>query len=100
MPKLKIEGSFVALVTPFNNDGSVDFEGFRTLIKFHQANGTKALLFMGSTGEVSMLSPDERKKVIIETAKMKTGDMHFFYGCTGNNTATTIDYLKIGRAHV
>ena len=99
MTKMKIEGSFVALITPFNQDGSVDFEGFRTLIRFHEDNGTSALLFMGSTGEVSMLSPQERQQVIVETAKMKTGKSQFFYGCTGNNTATTIDYLKFAHAN-
>ena len=55
MPHIKPEGSFVALITPFNNDGSVDIEGFRTLLDFHQENGTRAVLIMGSTGEVSML---------------------------------------------
>ena len=99
MRKMKIEGSFVALITPFNKDGSVDFEGFRTLIKFHEDNGTSAMLFMGSTGEVSMLSPQERQQVIVETAKMKTGKAKFFYGCTGNNTATTVDYLKFAHAN-
>lgn len=95
----KIHGSFVALITPFNADGSVDFEGFRTLLKFHEDNGTSAVLIMGSTGEVSMLSQQERQQIIVETAKMKTGKMQFFYGCTGNNTATTIDYLKFARAN-
>ena len=99
MSKMKIEGSFVALITPFNKDGSIDFEGFRTLLKWHEENGTSAVLFMGSTGEVSMLSQKERQQVIVETAKMKTGKMHFFYGCTGNNTETTIDYLKFARAN-
>lgn len=94
MAKMKIEGSFVALITPFNADGSVDFEGFRTLLKFHEDNGTSAVLIMGSTGEVSMLSQQERQQIIVETAKMKNGKMKFFYGCTGSNTATTIDYLK------
>ncbi|GAD20654.1 4-hydroxy-tetrahydrodipicolinate synthase [Acidovorax sp. MR-S7] len=99
MSKMKIEGSFVALITPFNKDGSVDFEGFRTLIRFHEDNGTSAILFMGSTGEVSMLSSQERQQVIVETAKMKTGKSQFFYGCTGNNTAATIEYLKFARAN-
>ncbi|MDP6391125.1 MAG: dihydrodipicolinate synthase family protein, partial [Alphaproteobacteria bacterium] len=62
MTKPRIEGSFVALITPFNKDGSVDYEGFRTLLDFHAENGTSAVLIMGSTGEVSMLSPDERRK--------------------------------------
>jgi 4-hydroxy-tetrahydrodipicolinate synthase len=99
MSKMKIEGSFVALITPFNKDGGIDFEGFRTLVKWHQQHGTSALLFMGSTGEVSMLSQQERHQVIIETAKMKTDNMKFFYGCTGNNTQTTMDYLKFARAN-
>ena len=99
MSKMKIEGSFVALITPFNKDGSVDFEGFRTLLQFHEQHGTSAVLIMGSTGEVSMLSQKEREQIIVETAKMKTGNMKFFYGCTGNNTATTIDYLKFARTN-
>lgn len=99
MAKMKIEGSFVALITPFNQDGSVDFEGFRTLLKFHEDNGTAAVLIMGSTGEVSMLSQQERQQIIAETAKMKNGKMKFFYGCTGNNTATTIDYLRFAHAN-
>ena len=99
MSKMKIEGSFVALITPFNQDGSVDFEGFRTLLQWQESQGTSAVLMMGSTGEVSMLSQAERHKIIAETAKMKTGKMKFFYGCTGNNTETTIDYLRFANAN-
>lgn len=99
MAKLKIEGSFVALITPFNKDGSVDYEGFRTLLKFQEDNGTSAVLIMGSTGEVSMLSQAEREEIIAKTAKMKTGNMKLFYGCTGNNTQATIDYLKFANAN-
>ncbi|GGX13069.1 4-hydroxy-tetrahydrodipicolinate synthase [Pigmentiphaga litoralis] len=99
MSKMKIEGSFVALITPFNQDGSVDFEGFRTLLQWQESQGTSAVLMMGSTGEVSMLSQAERHQIITETAKMKTGKMKFFYGCTGNNTETTIDYLRFANAN-
>lgn len=99
MSKMKIEGSFVALITPFNKDGSTDFGAFRSLLKFQEDNGTRAVLIMGSTGEVSMLSQKERETIIAETARMKTGKMKFFYGCTGNNTQTTIDYLRFARAN-
>jgi 4-hydroxy-tetrahydrodipicolinate synthase len=68
----KLTGSFVALITPFNKDGSVDYAAFRSLLKFHQDNGTSAILIMGSTGESSMLSQEEKKQIIVETAKMKT----------------------------
>nr|WP_265298963.1 dihydrodipicolinate synthase family protein [Verminephrobacter eiseniae] len=99
MSKMKVEGSFVALITPFNQDGTTDFGAFRTLLKFQENHGTGAVLIMGSTGEVSMLSQQERQAIIVETAKMKTGRMKFFYGCTGNNTETTKDYLRFAKAN-
>ncbi|MGG5807966.1 dihydrodipicolinate synthase family protein [Falsiroseomonas sp. CW058] len=94
MAKMRIEGSFVALITPFNADGSVDFGTFRTLLDWHAANGTSAVLMMGSTGEVSMLTPDERRAIVERTAAMKDGRMKFFYGCTGPSTDATIAYLR------
>jgi 4-hydroxy-tetrahydrodipicolinate synthase len=90
-------GSFVALITPFNKDGSVDFAAFATLLEFQQAHGTSAVLIMGSTGETSMLSPEERKKIVVETAKMKTPRMPIFFGCTGNNTETTIANVRFAK---
>lgn len=93
----RITGSFVALITPFDRSGAVDFGAFRDLLRFHEEHGTAAVLIMGSTGEVSMLSPDERKQIIVETARMKTAKMPVFYGCTGNNTETSIDYVRFAR---
>jgi 4-hydroxy-tetrahydrodipicolinate synthase len=98
MSKMRIEGSFVALITPFNTDGTVDFGAFRTLLDWHAANGTSAVLIMGSTGEVSMLTPEERREIVERTAAMKAkgtaSRMKFFYGCTGPSTAATIKYLQ------
>lgn len=98
MAHIKPKGSFVALVTPMNGDGSIDFEGFRTLLNWHAENGTEAVLIMGSTGEVSMLSADERRAIISQTAKMKPGSMLMYFGCTGNNTETTIEYVRYAKA--
>src|SRR6476659_8548029 len=92
-----LTGSFVALITPFNRDGSVDFAAFRTLLKFQEDHGTSAVLIMGSTGETSMLSPEEKKKIIVECAKMKTPGMPIFFGCTGNNTETTIANVRFAK---
>ena len=97
MSNKKLTGSFVALITPFNKDGSVDFAAFRSLLKFHEDHGTSAILIMGSTGESSMLSPEEKKQIIVETAKMKTGRMPIFFGCTGNNTDSTIASVKFAK---
>jgi 4-hydroxy-tetrahydrodipicolinate synthase len=97
MSSKKLTGSFVALITPFNRDGSVDFAAFRSLLKFHQDFGTSAILIMGSTGESSMLSQQEKQEIIVETAKMKTAAMPIFFGCTGNNTDTTIANVRFAR---
>src|SRR5438309_8663036 len=97
MPTKMLTGSFVALITPFNKDGSVDFGAFRSLLKFHAEHGTSAVLIMGSTGETSMLAPEEKKQIIVETAKMKTPGMPIFFGCTGNNTETTIANVRFAK---
>ncbi|MEM8854912.1 MAG: dihydrodipicolinate synthase family protein [Pseudomonadota bacterium] len=97
MPHSQPKGSFVALITPMNADGSVDYEGFRTLIDWHAQNGTSALLIMGSTGEVSMLSPDERREIVRRTVAMRRPGMTMWYGSTGNNTDTTIDYVRFAK---
>lgn len=81
-----------------NRDGTIDYKGFGTLLSWHEENGTEAVLIMGSTGEVSMLSPEERREIISRTAQMKTGKMLFYYGCTGNNTQSTIDYVRYTKA--
>jgi 4-hydroxy-tetrahydrodipicolinate synthase len=97
MLKKPLTGSFVALITPFNKDGSVDFAAFRTLLKFQEEQGTSAVLIMGSTGETSMLAPEEKKQIIVETAKMKSPRMPLFYGCTGNNTEATIATVRFAK---
>ena len=98
MVKLRIEGSFVASITPFNEDGSIDFGAFRTLIDFQKRHGTVAMLFMGSTGEPSLLSPEEKKRIVVETTKLRPAGMHFFFGCTGNTTEQVIDNVRFAKA--
>jgi 4-hydroxy-tetrahydrodipicolinate synthase len=94
MSKIILKGSFVALLTPFKNDGTVDIEGFRRLVEFQARNGTSALLIMGSTGEVSLLSRQERQQIVSETVKFRKAGMPLFYGCTGNNTRETIRMVE------
>jgi 4-hydroxy-tetrahydrodipicolinate synthase len=99
MSRRMLTGSFVALITPFNKDGSVDFGAFQALLKFQEEHGTSAVLIMGSTGETSMLSPEEKKQIIVETAKVKTPRMPIFFGCTGNNTESTIANVRFAAAN-
>jgi len=99
VPKLRIEGSFVALITPFDGDGRPDFGAFGALLELQREHGTRAVLIMGSTGEVSMLSQAEREEIIVRTAAMRTDDLPLFYGCTGNNTRSTIELVRFAQAH-
>ena len=55
----KLTGSIVALVTPFHEDGSVDFARLRELCDWHIANGTDAILALGTTGETASTSLEE-----------------------------------------
>lgn len=97
MSARRIEGSFVALITPFNEDGTVDYGAFRELLAFHERHGTAAVLIMGSTGEAFLLSPEEKREVIVRTAQMKSPRMPIFYGCTGNNTDSTIANVRFAK---
>ena len=94
MSKPLLTGSFVALITPMNKDYSLDFGGFRTLIEFQKENGSSGVLFMGSSGEVSTLTTEERHTIVHETMKQKHPGMEMWYGCTGATTEATIEYVK------
>ena len=94
MTRRKIEGSFVALITPMNDDSSIDYGGFHSLLDFQAENNTSAVLIMGSTGEVSMLTPEERFETISRTSGMKPNDIELWFGCTGANTEQTIKYCS------
>jgi len=88
-----LTGSFVALITPMNQDYSIDFEGFRTLIEFQREHGASALLLMGSSGEVSMLSEAERHAIVERTMAFRPKDVELWYGCTGATTEASIAYV-------
>ena len=52
-------GSFVALVTPFTEQGEIDFPALRTLVEFHLQQGSDGLVLSGTTGESVSLSQTE-----------------------------------------
>ncbi|MGL5984291.1 MAG: dihydrodipicolinate synthase family protein, partial [Cetobacterium sp.] len=58
------KGSGVALVTPFNQDMSVNYLELSKLVEYHCTNGTDALIVLGTTGEVSTLNEDEKVKIV------------------------------------
>jgi 4-hydroxy-tetrahydrodipicolinate synthase len=69
-----LKGSFPPLVTPFKEDGSVDYDTYGKLVEFHVKGGSPGIVVTGTTGEPSMLTPAERNellKVVIAAAKKR-----------------------------
>ena len=91
---IKPQGSWVAIPTPFNKDGSIDFGGFNTLIDFHAKNETSMLLVMGSAGEVSLLSLEERKEVVTKVSSYAKGKLPVFFGSSLATTQQTIEFAQ------
>lgn len=83
-------GSWVAIVTPFTEDGQVDYHGFRALIDFQIAHGTDGILVMGSTGEATSLTLAERREIITRTVPMAKDRIPMFIGTTAGSTVETI----------
>lgn len=88
------EGSWVAIPTPFNEDESVDYKGLFELIDFQAGNGTSALLIMGSAGETTLLSTDEKKKIITRASEHARGRIPVFFGTTCPSTKDTVKLSK------
>ena len=88
------EGSLVALITPFDPKGELDFDGFKTLVDFQVANSTSGLLLMGSTGEPTSLALEERKLIIDEMASYCRGKIPVFFGVTCGTTKATIQLAQ------
>lgn len=95
-----LKGSIVALVTPFNADGSVNFEALEQLIEFHISNNTDALLILGTTGESSTMSHEEDEAVCRFTVEKAAGRIPVIAGSGSNCTQTMIEksiaYEKLG----
>lgn len=87
-------GSGVALITPFDKEGQIDFEGFSKLIEFQIANGTDAIIVCGTTGEGSTLSVDERLKLFSFAKEKIQGRVPLLGGTGSNSTFFSLDLAK------
>ena len=91
MSRIPVRGSLVALVTPFNEDGSVNFEKLGELIDFHLENETDALVILGTTGESSTMSHEEDNAVCEYTVKRVVGRIPVICGSGSNDTHTMLE---------
>ena len=82
-----IRGSIVALVTPFNASGAVDYEALKRLVEFQVSEGTHGIVAVGTTGESATLSHSEDRDVIRATVDFVAGRIPVIAGAGSNATA-------------
>lgn len=90
----KFQGTGVALVTPFNTDGSVDYDGLKNLINHLIDGGIDYLVSLGTTGETATMTKDEKKKVWAYTAEINNNRLPLVAGIGGNDTLSVADDIK------
>lgn len=86
-------GLGIALVTPFKEDGSVDFDSLGSIINYQIENGADFLCILATTGETPCLSSDEHYEVKQFIVKQVAGRIPLLMGCGGNNTAAVVEML-------
>lgn len=91
--RMRLEGSMVALVTPFA-DGEVDYDAMGRLIEFQIAGGTQGLVPCGTTGESPTLTYAEHDKVIEFTVAQAAGRVPVIAGTGSNSTAEALDLTR------
>jgi 4-hydroxy-tetrahydrodipicolinate synthase len=91
---MKLEGAFVALVTPFS-DGRVDLRKVRELVSFHLSGGIRGFCPVATTGESPTVTKEEKASVIKTVVEMTRGKALVFPGTGTNDTRTTIEQTRM-----
>ncbi|KZX66059.1 4-hydroxy-tetrahydrodipicolinate synthase [Vibrio sp. HI00D65] len=88
-------GSIVALVTPFNADGEVDFDSLKKLVEHHVAAGSDGLVAVGTTGESSTLTIEEHVKVVNKVVEFADGRIPVIAGTGANATHESVLFSRL-----
>lgn len=92
-----ITGSIVAIVTPMLEDGSLDWEAFRALIDFHIAEGTDAIVVVGTTGESPTVDVEEHEQLIQVAVEHAAGRIPIIAGTGANSTQEAIELAAFSK---
>ena len=90
----RFRGMGVALITPFKEDGSVDYPALMRMVDNLVQNGADFLCVLGTTAETPTLSTEEKKEITRLVVERVNGRIPIMLGCGGNNTQAIIDSLK------
>ena len=91
---MKLQGSWVAMPTPFTQDNKIDFEGFKILIDRQIKYGTSQIFILGSAGETTLLTVDEKKAIIREVIKICKNRIPVFFSAASTTTEGSIELAK------
>lgn len=92
-----IQGSIVALVTPMDESGAVEMESLKKLVEFHIAEGTDALVAVGTTGESATLDEREHCDVIKAVVEYVGGRIPVIAGTGANSTTEAINLTRLAK---
>lgn len=92
-----VTGSIVAIVTPMQDDGRLDYERFKSLIDHHIEQGTDGIVVVGTTGESPTVDFDEHKELIRAAVAHARGRIPIIAGTGGNSTAEAIELAESAR---
>jgi 4-hydroxy-tetrahydrodipicolinate synthase len=91
---LQLKGAGVALITPFNKKGEVDYPSLKRVVEFVIEDGIDYLVVQGTTGESPVLTKEEKQKTLDFILDINKGTVPIVYGIGGNNTAEVIHNIK------
>ncbi len=94
MTKNPFRGLGIALVTPFNTDGTIDFPALEKLVEHQVSNGADFLCVLGSTSEVPCISPEEAEQIKSTVTKKVNGRIPLLLGISDNCTARLVETVK------
>ncbi len=92
-----IHGSIVALATPFQEDGSVDYASLRKLIDWHVTEGTDCICVVGTTGESPTVSVEEHCEIIRVAVEQAARRVPIMAGCGANSTSEAIELTQYAK---
>ncbi len=93
----QITGSIVAIVTPMHEDGSLDFPALRALVDWHVAEGTDAIVIVGTTGESPTVTVDEHCELIRVAVEQAGKRIPIIAGTGGNSTREAIELTRFAK---
>ena len=90
------KGLGIALITPFQEDGSVDYSALKRLVQYQLDNGADFFCILATTGETPVLTAEEKQTIKNLVVELVQGRVPILMGCGGNNTAAVVEELKTG----